>query len=240
MQRATSPKRRRRNVLMCSSPLTPDLNWDIVYFTDPKVSPPDPERNSSTEDLESDDSLEIDALECKTRKIQCLRNLADLEHQFTVLSKQLHKEKLLQVDKQIQEVKTGKSKEYIKSLKRLQENMRVRIKVAGILKTLRLESVKNKFEAENQCAQQDYNNEKWLLSEIMKEEILEKVKKLKEKFLKADVVSYGLDRKRKRRRQVTVSAPYIVYMLSDADIMEDWNFFKDLLERQEILRNSRK
>lgn len=33
----------------------------------------------------------------------------------------------------------------------------------------------------------------------------------------------------KRRKPVTVSGPYVVYMLSDADILEDWTAVKKVM-----------
>lgn len=35
--------------------------------------------------------------------------------------------------------------------------------------------------------------------------------------------------KDKRRKPITVTGPYIVYMLSDADIMEDWTMIRKAL-----------
>lgn len=68
----------------------------------------------------------------------------------------------------------------------------------------------------------------------MKEEMLEKIRKLEEERHTADLWSCGSERgRRKRRRVVAVSPPYIVYMLPDADIMEDWRLFKKILEKQD-------
>lgn len=75
-------------------------------------------------------------------------------------------------------------------------------------------------------------SEKWLAYENLKEEILEKIKKLEEERHTVDLWSCGPEWGRKRRRrQVTVSPPYVVYMLPDADIMEDWRLVRKLLER---------
>ncbi|CAG4961428.1 unnamed protein product [Colias eurytheme] len=75
-------------------------------------------------------------------------------------------------------------------------------------------------------------SEKWLAYEMLKEEILEKIRKIEEERHTVDLWSCGAEWGRKRRkRQVTVSPPYVVYMLPDADIMEDWRLVRKLLER---------
>ncbi|CAK1583058.1 unnamed protein product [Parnassius mnemosyne] len=75
-------------------------------------------------------------------------------------------------------------------------------------------------------------SEKWLTYENLKEEILEKIRKIEEERHTVDLWSCDAEWGRKRRRrQVAVSPPYVVYMLPDADIMEDWRLVRKLLER---------
>lgn len=73
-------------------------------------------------------------------------------------------------------------------------------------------------------------SEKWLAYENLKEELLDKIRKLEEERHAEDLWP-STENKKRRRRQITVSPPYVVYMLSDADIMEDWRLVKKLLER---------
>lgn len=75
-------------------------------------------------------------------------------------------------------------------------------------------------------------SEKWLAYENLKEETLEKIKKLEEERHTVDLWSCGPEwGRRRRKRQITVSPPYVVYMLPDSDIMEDWAIVRKLLER---------
>lgn len=77
-------------------------------------------------------------------------------------------------------------------------------------------------------------SEKWLAYEKLKEEILEKIRKIEEERHTVDLWPCGAEWGRKRRRrQVSVSPPYVVYMLPDADIMEDWRLVRKLLERND-------
>lgn len=196
-----------------------------------------PERDSSADEADepdSDDSSEMDESECERRRIDCLNNLADLERQFGVLREQLYQERLSLVDCQLAEVKSGTSSDYLVPLKQLQENLRVRIEVAGILRELRLENIKHKYEAEEQAAHQNFKSERWLAYENLKEELSEKIRRLEEERHAEDLWPTGTElTKRRRRRQVAVAPPYVVYMLPDDDIMEDWRLVRKLLERSD-------
>lgn len=79
-----------------------------------------------------------------------------MEKQFTILREQLYKERMSQVEKQLSEVRGGRSREYLIPLHRLQENMKSRIEVAGILKQMRIENIKHKYQAEEQAAMQHF------------------------------------------------------------------------------------
>lgn len=57
---------------------------------------------------------------------------------------------------QMSDLHGGRSQEYLQPLQQLNENMRVRTEVAGILRQLRLENIQHKFESEEQAAKQHY------------------------------------------------------------------------------------
>ncbi len=46
---------------------------------------------------------------------------------------------------------------------------------------------------------------------------------------RGDAPSSGAGGKDKRRKPITVSGPYIVYMLSETDILEDWTLIRKAL-----------
>lgn len=68
----------------------------------------------------------------------------------------LYRERITQVDTKLGEVRCGRAQEYLQPLEELQENMRIRTEVAGILKELRLTNIQNKFHAEELAAKQNY------------------------------------------------------------------------------------
>ncbi|KAF0023178.1 hypothetical protein F2P81_023808 [Scophthalmus maximus] len=170
----------------------------------------------------------MDDEDCERRRMECLDEMTTLEKQFTDLKEQLYKERLSQVDIKLQEVMAGCAQEYLEPLANLQENMQIRTKVAGIYRELCLESVKNKYECEIQAACQHWESEKLLLFDTVQSELEEKIRRLEEDRHSIDITSVSFSSRQ------TFSAPssefsltsplrpYIVYMLQDLDILEDW------------------
>lgn len=190
--------------------------------------------DSSAEHSDSDDSSEMDEDECERRRNECMENLVDLERQFTLLKEQLYRERITQVDTKLGEVRVGKSEEYLIPLERLKENMKTKTEVAGILRQYRLQNIQNKFLAEEQAALQNFESEKELIWDCIHNDLQEKIRRLEEDRnnvdIHADLWLNSTGRRRRnhteRRRAVSVAGPYIVYMLNDADILEDWALIK--------------
>ncbi|XP_078515483.1 breast cancer metastasis-suppressor 1-like protein isoform X1 [Lissotriton helveticus] len=193
------------------------------------------------------ESEEMDDEDCERRRMECLDEMSNLEKQFTDLKDHaeatqseeravgLYKERLNQVDFKLQEVSAGKGPEYLEPLATLQDNMQIRTKVAGIYRELCLESVKNKYDCEIQAARQHCESEKLLLFDTVQSELEEKIRRLEEDRHSIDITSElwndEIQSRKKRRdpfspdkkkKPMVVSGPYIVYMLQDLDILEDW------------------
>ncbi|XP_011303916.1 breast cancer metastasis-suppressor 1-like protein [Fopius arisanus] len=193
--------------------------------------------DSSAEHSDSDDSSEMDEDECERRRNECMENLVDLERQFTLLKEQLYRERITQIDTKLREVRVEKSDEYLVPLQRLKENMETKTKVADVLRKMRLENIQIKFDAEERAAEQNLQNEKNLLWDSIHSDLQEKIRRLEEDKnnvdIHADLWLSSTGRRRRshteRRRAVSVAGPYIVYMLNDADILEDWALIKKSL-----------
>lgn len=80
----------------------------------------------------------------------------DLENQFSILREQLYQERIKQNELHLNDVRNGRSQEYVEPLKQLTETMQSRIEVAGVLKRLRMENIDHKFRAEEQAASQHF------------------------------------------------------------------------------------
>lgn len=192
------------------------------------------------EEADSEDSSEMDESECEHRRNECMEILADLERQSNVIREQLYREKVAQVENQLSEVKSGRSQDYLGRLQTLQDNMRIRTEVAGILRNFRLTNINNKFDAEEQAARQNFNSEKQLTWDWLHNELMDKIRRLEEDRQNVELnwsdVGDWSSRSRSRsngprRKAVTVSGPYIVYMLSQQDILEDWSLIRKTLKR---------
>lgn len=83
----------------------------------------------------------------------------DLEHQFTILREQLYQERIKQIDMNLNDVRNGRSLEYMEPLKQLTETMKNRIEVAEVLQRYRMENINHKFWAEDQGAHQHFEVE---------------------------------------------------------------------------------
>lgn len=95
---------------------------------------------------------------------------------------------------------------------------------------------------------QNLENEKSLLYDHMKEELDEKIHRLEEDRNSVDINAdlwfsnsghltgkrgaKGLNRMKSRRKAVTVAGPYIVYMLRDEEIIEDWTIIKKAMSQR--------
>uniref|UniRef100_A0A1B6DDC1 Breast cancer metastasis-suppressor 1-like protein-A n=1 Tax=Clastoptera arizonana TaxID=38151 RepID=A0A1B6DDC1_9HEMI len=205
---------------------------------------------SSDAGSDTDDSSEMDEEECDRRRAACLDHIATIETQYSHLREQYYRERIVQVDAKLAEIRLGTAKEYLEPVADFQENCRIRIEVGGVLKELRLTNIKNKHAAEAQAAHQNHDSEKSLLLDSIKEDLEDKIRRLEEDRNSVDI-SAGLwmcERGRDkgsftgawnkgnkqhndsgRRKPVVVSGPYIVYMLSEADILEDWTSIKKAL-----------
>lgn len=191
----------------------------------------------------SEDSSDMDATECEKKRHDYIDDLNDLERQFAILNEQLYRERMTQIESKLGEVKEGQGQEYLLPLEELQENMRVQLEVSEILSRMRQTNIQCKFEAEEIATRQNYESEKELIWDSIKEDLEEKIRRLEEDKNNVDF-STGLweqtARKAKRRKidpgdpdrrrkPVTVTGPYIVYMLQEADIIEDWTLIKKSL-----------
>ncbi|XP_069772911.1 breast cancer metastasis-suppressor 1-like protein-A isoform X2 [Narcine bancroftii] len=207
-----------------------------VDYPENEGSSSDDEDTESSSVSEDGDSSEMDDEDCERRRTECLDEMSNLEKQFTDLKEQLYRERLSQVEAKLEEVIAGKAAEYLEPLATLQENMQIRTKVAGIYRELCLKTVKNQYECEVQAAFQHWESEKLLLYDTVQSELEERIRRLEEDRHSIDITSELWNdelqsRKNKRKdpfspdkkkKPVVVSGPFVVYMLQDLDILEDW------------------
>ena len=188
----------------------------------------DDNEDSSTS---SSQASEIDEEESERRKALIMNDLNELEKQFTNLREQLYQARRERVTSKLEEVKAGKAPEYLQPLEDLQDQMRIRTEVAGILKELRLKNIRCQYDAEQFASKQNYDHEKRAIIDNIRFDIEEKLRHLDEdrnalEHTETPVEHFGLTRDHlflpdRRRKPVTISGPYIIYMLREHEIMED-------------------
>lgn len=187
--------------------------------------------DQSDEDNEDTSSSEIDEEESERRKALIMNDLTELEKQFINLREQLYQARRERVVSKLDEVKAGKAPEYLQPLEDLQDQMRIRTEVAGVLKELRLKNIRCQCDAEQLAATQNFDSEKRAIIDNIRFDIEEKLRHLDEDrnaldYTETPVEHFGLTRDHlflpdRRRKPVSISGPYIIYMLREHEIMED-------------------
>lgn len=126
-------------------------------------------------------------------------------------------------------------------LQQLNDNMNSRKEVAEVLKNYRMENIRHKFESEEQAALQHFESEKQLSKDTLFDELMEKIRRLEEDRHNVDLSwdDWGGRNMRPnkvrgpgRKKAVTVTGPFIVYMLREEEIIEDWNLIRKALNQQ--------
>jgi len=208
------------------------------------------ESSEDDHEEEEEDSSDMDATECEKKRVEYIDDLTDLEKQFAILREQLYRERVTQIENKLAEVKAGRAPEYLQPLEELQINMKNRMEVSSIMRELRLTNINCKFEAESLATEQNFESEKRLLHDSLKDDLENKIHILEEDNSNVDFTS-GLwelnssksSRRRKadpldpdrRKKPVTVTGPYIVYMLQESEIVDDWTQIKKSLTQRKIL-----
>lgn len=82
-------------------------------------------------------------------------------------------------------------------------------------------------------------SEKHLAKDMIHEELMEKIRRLEEDRHNVDIswADWGTNTRTSkvrgpgRKKAVTVSGPYIVYMLADDEILDDWKIIRKALKK---------
>uniref|UniRef100_G1QBI5 BRMS1 transcriptional repressor and anoikis regulator n=1 Tax=Myotis lucifugus TaxID=59463 RepID=G1QBI5_MYOLU len=198
------------------------------------------EEERSGSQTESEESSEMDDEDYEQRRSECVNEMLDLEKQFSELKK-LFRERLSQLQVRLEEVGAARAPEYTEPLGGLQRSLKILIQVAGIYEDFCLDMIRNKYECELQGAKQHLESEKLLLYDTLQGELQERIQRLEEDRQSLDISSEWRDDKlhtrgsprtwdslppSKRKKAPLVSGPYIVYMLQEIDILEDWTAIK--------------
>ncbi|XP_023442879.1 breast cancer metastasis-suppressor 1 isoform X2 [Dasypus novemcinctus] len=196
------------------------------------------EERSGSQTESEEESSEMDDEDYERRRSECVNEMLDLEKQFAELKEKLFRERLSQLRLRLEEVGAERAPEYTEPLGGLQRSLKIRIQVAGIYKGFCLDVIRNKYECELQGAKQHLESEKLLLYDTLQGELQERIQRLEEDRQSLDISSAlaqppGLGQAPCPLPPVgppasltSVAGPYIVYMLQEIDILEDWTAIK--------------
>jgi breast cancer metastasis-suppressor 1-like protein len=198
--------------------------------------------SDSSDSSDSEDSSEMDEEATEKKKLECQSEMQALEKQFLFLRELFYRERITLVHRTIDEVRTGKAREYLGPLEELQDNMRVRIEIASVQRDFSTKSLNVKYDAEKLSLKQNLENQRQLIYDTIKNDLEDRIHRLEldrnndftsdywfessfKKKTKKSLDIFG----EKKKKAITVNGPYIVYMLSDIDIVEDWQVLKKAL-----------
>ncbi|KAK2492843.1 hypothetical protein MC885_019324, partial [Smutsia gigantea] len=166
------------------------------------------EERSGSQTESEEESSEMDDEDYERRRSECVNEMLDLEKQFSELKEKLFRERLSQLRVRLEEVGAERAPEYTEPLGGLQRSLKIRIQVAGIYKGFCLDVIRNKYECELQGARQHLE---WWDDRL---------------HAKGSSKTWDSLPPSKRKKAPLVSGPYIVYMLQEIDILEDWTAIK--------------
>lgn len=86
-----------------------------------------------------------------------------LERQFSQLREQYYFERFNLIERQLSEVRSGRSEEFVQPQKELDKVYRTRIEVADVLRKFRLQNIEHKYLSEEQAASQHFEVSKNVL-----------------------------------------------------------------------------
>ncbi|XP_071495635.1 breast cancer metastasis-suppressor 1-like protein [Diadema antillarum] len=211
-----------------------DMEEETSTLDTDKSEEDDSETGTSGSD---DDSSEFDEADCDRRRTECMEDMNDLESQFTSLRDQLYLERIDQAEYKMTEVKLGSAMEYLNPLRELDQMKKRKLSIASVLRELRMENIRNKLQSEEKAARENHDSEKMLLRDVMKADLEEKIRRLEEDRHNIDLTTELWNESRimkqkgkkpdsshsdRKKKPIAVSGPYIIYMLREEDILDDW------------------
>ena len=83
-------------------------------------------------------------------------NITSIYNYYNPRQFRLYRERITQIEAKLTEVRSGKAAEYLQPLEELQVNMKNRMEVGAVLRELRLQNIKCKYDAEQLANEQNF------------------------------------------------------------------------------------
>ena len=104
--------------------------------------------------------------------------LMNIEKQFDQLKNILYDESVALIDQKVLSIQNEEAPEYQDELKKLHDDMQLRLEIAKQRHQIELESLETAYQAELLCLQQTLENDKFLLYHEMHDDIQNKIDEL--------------------------------------------------------------
>jgi hypothetical protein len=121
-------------------------------------------------------TLSIDYFD--SRRYEIMYEIMNVERQFEQLKNILYDESVLLIDQKLLSIQNEDAPEYQDELKKLYDDMHIRLEIAEQRRHIELESLENSYQSELLSLQQTLENDKFLLHHQMHEDIQGKIDEL--------------------------------------------------------------
>ncbi|CAI8032210.1 Breast cancer metastasis-suppressor 1-like protein [Geodia barretti] len=147
------------------------------------------------------DSSLYDEVESERRKVDCLDDMQFLEQQFSDLKELLFHEKVREIDERMKHISEEGAHEYLQPLKELEEARQRRTQTAELQCSCKLQNIQNKYDEEVASAEQNFQELIQVTKRKMVATIQEKIRRLHEEKIVAELTKENGSRKRKRNSE---------------------------------------
>jgi hypothetical protein len=113
-----------------------------------------------------------------SRRFEIMYEIMNVEKQFEQLKNILYDESVSLIDQKLHSIQNEEAPEYQDELKKLYDDMQIRLEIAKQRRHIELESLENSYQAELLSLQQTLENDKFLLNHQMHEDIQRKIEEL--------------------------------------------------------------
>ena len=113
-----------------------------------------------------------------SRRYEIMYEIMNVEKQFEQLKNILYEESVSLIDQKVLSIQNEQAPEYQDELKKLYDDMQVRLEIAKERRHIELESLENSYQAELLSLQQTLENDKFLLYHQIHEDIQRKIGEL--------------------------------------------------------------
>lgn len=129
---------------------------------------------------ESEEMTEVDESECDIRRATCVADLKLHEIQFAKLKEELIYERNNLINKKLQEIENESAEEFVVPLRKLQQNMDHKIKLATLTRDYRYQNIEHIYECEKESSRLTLENDMQSLLDKYKSIIENEIRQMEE------------------------------------------------------------